>query len=187
MKGRRSDIEGNYDEGFKEAKNAWLKPELSDTIRNLFESDKCNQENSSEFWLCVSALKQFYDEYKVLPVSGVLPDMSADTISYQAIQSLYKSKAEKDLETMTQYLSNIVKVNGSGAKPSPEYVALFCKNANFICSVATRSIAEEYEKKTDNGDLISLYFSFIYFLFLLILYFKTLLLMMICMELLNGI
>ena len=170
MKGRRSDSEANFYEGFKEAKNAWLKPELPETVRKLFESDKCNQENSSEFWLCVSALKQFYNEHKVLPVSGVLPDMSADTISYQAIQSLYKDKAKKDLEKMTQYLSSIVKVNGSGAKPSPEYVALFCKNANFICSVATRSIAEEYEKKTDNGDLISLYFLFHVFFFFCIIF-----------------
>lgn len=85
---RRSDDEANFSEAFAEAKNAWLTPEIPEWIQELFDSEKCTQQNANEFWLCVLALKQFVDENKKLPLSGTLPDMSSATETYQKIQSL---------------------------------------------------------------------------------------------------
>ena len=88
LQGRRIENEQNYHEASTEVKNAYLLPEVPEWVEELLQSEKCTEQEASPFWLCVLALKQFVDKHKVLPLSGSLPDMSSDTLSYQTIQKL---------------------------------------------------------------------------------------------------
>eukprot|EP00339_Tiarina_fusa_P013613 CAMPEP_0117006030 /NCGR_PEP_ID=MMETSP0472-20121206/6410_1 /TAXON_ID=693140 ORGANISM="Tiarina fusus, Strain LIS" /NCGR_SAMPLE_ID=MMETSP0472 /ASSEMBLY_ACC=CAM_ASM_000603 /LENGTH=422 /DNA_ID=CAMNT_0004707391 /DNA_START=149 /DNA_END=1417 /DNA_ORIENTATION=+ len=152
VEGRRSDEEGNYAEAITEVKNAWLLPEIPEWIEELISSEKCTNQNATTFWLCILALKQFIDDHKALPLSGSLPDMSSDTVSYQTIQSLYKDKANEDYNAMSHYVDNVCKISGKPRSDiSEEYLRLVCKNAQFLRCVATRSMAQEFELSADNG------------------------------------
>ena len=156
MSKRRSDEEANFEEACSEAKNAWIDPTIPDTVQALFQSPACTQENASDFWVCVLALRQFAEKHKCLPLSGTLPDMNSDTQSYQAIQSLYRDKAQRDQEEVTQYINDVLRLSGRTSHTlSDDYIRLVCKNAHHLCVVETRSLAQEMEPSADNGLRIS--------------------------------
>jgi len=156
MAKRWSDEEANFGEAATEAKNAWIEPEIPESVQALFQSTKCTQENASEFWVCVLALRQFAEKHKCLPLSGSLPDMNSDTQSYQAIQSLYREKAQRDMEEVTQYVNDVLRLSGGSARAlSEEYIRLVCKNAHYLCAVETRSLAQEMEGCAENGERIN--------------------------------
>lgn len=50
------------------------------SLKEIFD-DSCTNvdEQSSDFWIAVSALKRFFQEEGTLPLNGALPDMTATT------------------------------------------------------------------------------------------------------------
>lgn len=60
-------------------------------VRQLITDAKCTNltADSTDFWLLTSALAEFIDETGVLPLSGVLPDMTSDSARYAKLSSAF--------------------------------------------------------------------------------------------------
>jgi amyloid beta precursor protein binding protein 1 len=63
---------------------------LPDNLVNVFANvDKEDRSNNQSFWLFVEALQVFYQDFKRLPLSGVVPDMISTTENYLTLQRIY--------------------------------------------------------------------------------------------------
>jgi hypothetical protein len=62
--------------------DAFISPHL------YFFSTSSSPLQSSNFWVLSCALREFVDEHGVLPVSGTIPDMEADSEGYIALQQV---------------------------------------------------------------------------------------------------
>lgn len=159
---RTNNPEGG-EENFGEAAAAVLKSvnpfTLRSTLREIFEMDECKnlKQESADFWVIASALSEFYQKHQVLPLPGSLPDMKALSEDYVALQSLYKAKAKKDVEEVTEIVRRIESQLGSRLAPIPEKeIEVFCKNAAHVKVVRGRDIPQlddAYSQKTVRSNL----------------------------------
>lgn len=96
---------------------------------------------SDIFWKSSKAVKTFIDEYGVPPLTGIFPDMTADTDSFITLQKLYQAKSQQDLENVKQKLAAI---KGSSLNQAEvEFVTLFCKNLLMLEVTRFKSLQEE--------------------------------------------
>uniref|UniRef100_M4C0D9 NEDD8-activating enzyme E1 regulatory subunit n=1 Tax=Hyaloperonospora arabidopsidis (strain Emoy2) TaxID=559515 RepID=M4C0D9_HYAAE len=102
---------------------------------------------TQEFWLLASALADFVElNDGMLPVTGVVPDMTTSTESYVALQELYVTKAKEDAIKVHEILYKRLRdLKLPNDMISYESVAAFCKDSPSIGMLATRSVAQEYE------------------------------------------
>ncbi|EGF82558.1 hypothetical protein BATDEDRAFT_36669 [Batrachochytrium dendrobatidis JAM81] len=110
--------------------------------------------NSSDFWILVAALKRFINAEGngQLPVSGVVPDMKADTESFVKLQQIYRSKAREDQAQLRVHLDAILTMLGRVPESiCNDQVELFCKNASSLHVMRYRSIEQEYTDKYSEG------------------------------------
>ncbi|KAF3490859.1 NEDD8-activating enzyme E1 regulatory subunit [Arthroderma uncinatum] len=137
------------EENFDEAVAAVLKSvgpySLSSDLRAVFEMDHCSQltSNSASFWIIASAIKEFYNKHAVLPLSGSLPDMKAQSADYIWLQNIYKSKARTDAAEVVATVRKLEDKlrGGSGeATISEKEIETFCKNAAHIKVIRGRDI-----------------------------------------------
>ncbi|VDK46465.1 unnamed protein product [Anisakis simplex] len=144
------------EENFIEGRNALARSMRSTTIpsnvHELFKNERCERlDESSSFWLLVSALKRFVLSEKVMPVTGQLPDMVSDSQRYIAIASLYRKYANSHAEKVFGYLQEILKERGL----SRDLIAFsecefFCRNASMISVQHGTTISQEIESKLEN-------------------------------------
>eukprot|EP00178_Gracilaria_changii_P027573 TRINITY_DN88_c0_g1_i5.p2 TRINITY_DN88_c0_g1~~TRINITY_DN88_c0_g1_i5.p2 ORF type:complete len:683 (-),score=139.36 TRINITY_DN88_c0_g1_i5:9008-10849(-) len=97
----------------------------------------------ARFWLLAAALRQFVHEAGRLPVRGSLPDMTADTESFIALQRLYTDKARSDADRVLHFVQRIAEERAVELDVDEAFVRSFCKNAHSIRVLSTRSISEE--------------------------------------------
>lgn len=97
-----------------------------------------------EFWICVVAVKSFVEMYDRLPVSGSLPDMTADTLSYIVLQKLYKEQANADALVVLQQAVRFAN-DYHHALPIPDRrtVETFCRTVRNIRVTSSRTIVQE--------------------------------------------
>lgn len=77
----------------------------------------------------------------VLPLSGTLDDMTADSQSYIALQNLYRNKALSDAEIVTTYVEEILKKKSlPETHISREYIESFSKNTRFLRLIRTSPV-----------------------------------------------
>lgn len=94
-----ADKELNFDEAAKNAFYVHQPAKLPDSVQDIFELAKIDDKNEKDpFWVCCAALKRFYDANKRLPVSGTVPDMTASTDAFLAMQKVYFDKSVQDLK-----------------------------------------------------------------------------------------
>jgi NEDD8-activating enzyme E1 regulatory subunit len=74
----------NFPEAVQNASECFKTNNLQQNVSNVFS--KLNETQTSTFWLCAAALKQFYEQEGRLPVAGVVPDMVSTTDFYLALQ-----------------------------------------------------------------------------------------------------
>lgn len=140
--------EENYDEAARAVLKSLNPFTLRSTLREIFEMDQCKtlKQDSNNFWLIASAISAFYQKHGVLPLPGSLPDMKALSADYIALQSVYRTKAKRDLEEVTQKVREI-ESNLSRADPIPEKeIEIFCKNAAHIKVLRGRGIPQIVNK-----------------------------------------
>lgn len=70
----------NFPEAEQNAIECYKTDEMKHHIKAVF--DRLNGTQTSTFWLCVAALKQFFETEGRLPLSGTLPDMVSTTDYY---------------------------------------------------------------------------------------------------------
>ncbi|KAI0565934.1 NEDD8-activating enzyme E1 regulatory subunit APP-BP1 [Gracilaria domingensis] len=97
----------------------------------------------ARFWLLAAALRQFVQEGARLPVRGSLPDMTADTESYIALQRIYSDKADNDAKRVFHFVQRIAEERAIDIDIDEAFVKSFCKNVHSIHVLSTKSIKEE--------------------------------------------
>ena len=132
----RSGIRGPEDEeNYGEAMAAVLKtitpPSIGSGCRDMFAMPQCRDvtNTTNHFWMIASAVKQFYDNHKVLPLPGSLPDMKAKSADYIKLQNIYKAKARADV---AEVWNTIRDIPGEGIWVPFSEVEAFCKNASHV-------------------------------------------------------
>jgi len=107
---RRSDDQMNFSEALENVHLAFPQIDL----------DLGRVEGSGEFWAMKRTVAEFVRKYSCLPLSGALPDMTADTNTFLKLQAIYRDQAQVELKLVKELLEEEV---------SDEYVEYFCKFA----------------------------------------------------------
>jgi amyloid beta precursor protein binding protein 1 len=142
---RRDNAEGG-EENFDEAVAAVMKtinaPSLRSNVRDMFELGECINptKDSANFWVIASAIKTFYEKEGVLPLPGSVPDMKAQSADYIQLQTIYKSKARRDVMEVTAIVRDIEKRLERDAPIPDQEIEAFCKNAAHIKIIHGSSI-----------------------------------------------
>eukprot|EP01063_Lacrimia_lanifica_P040509 TRINITY_DN9197_c0_g1_i3.p2 TRINITY_DN9197_c0_g1~~TRINITY_DN9197_c0_g1_i3.p2 ORF type:complete len:560 (+),score=210.53 TRINITY_DN9197_c0_g1_i3:47-1681(+) len=139
------------EENFNEASNAintFLPQALPAALDKLFAAVDAEPLSScvrrDDFWILLRALRAFHEVHGVLPVTGVLPDMTSTTQSYTALRDVYTKEAEQNAAWVRDKALELAGACGvATAALTPERAAAFCRNARNLRVVVTARIAEE--------------------------------------------
>ncbi|PWY91715.1 hypothetical protein BO94DRAFT_544439 [Aspergillus sclerotioniger CBS 115572] len=143
---RTSNPEGgeeNYDEAVAAVLKSLNPFTLRSSIREIFEMEECRRPSpdSADFWVIAAAVREFHQRHSVLPLPGSLPDMKAQSSDYVSLQNIYKSKARKDIEEVTEIVRSVeVQLGSRPIQVSDKDIEVFCKNAAHIKVVHGRDI-----------------------------------------------
>jgi len=111
---------------------------------------------SPNFWILVNALAGFVAQHKVLPLSGVLPDMKSTTASYIALQRVYRAKAMDDLAEVSRAVDvALAQLGRPSSSISAEERALFCANAYHVCVDRYTSLADEFAPRASTTQAVA--------------------------------
>jgi NEDD8-activating enzyme E1 regulatory subunit len=114
-------------------------------------------DEASTFWLHVAAVRSFAAANDgQLPVAGVVPDLTADTTSYVALQRLYAAKAEADAVEVLQHASRVAEQRGEGCSCDEQSVKDFCRRLAGVRVMRYRSIEDELKRPGTSDVLESL-------------------------------
>ncbi|KAG0141324.1 hypothetical protein CROQUDRAFT_663990 [Cronartium quercuum f. sp. fusiforme G11] len=157
MAEKRNADEDNFDEAVGMIWKACKPTVVPNSIQALFLESSCATISpaSTPFWILVRTLREFVQTHDHLPLTGALPDMKADTTSYVTLQTIYRQKAQEDLQAFAVILREFLNLNQS-LNPdalSEQAVQTFVKHAGFLKLIRGRSLAQE--RAGPNG-LISL-------------------------------
>ncbi|KPJ20078.1 NEDD8-activating enzyme E1 regulatory subunit [Papilio machaon] len=140
--------EENFEEALRAVNTALIPTFLPVKIQELLYSSSAINltKESSPFWILCSALRTFVEaEGKgKLPVRGTLPDMTASTDHYVALQNIYRNQAAIDSEIVYRKVQEIVTQLHCDHISESE-VKLFCRHAHDLHLIKGSSIVGEYQ------------------------------------------
>uniref|UniRef100_A0A2P2I2D0 NEDD8-activating enzyme E1 regulatory subunit n=2 Tax=Hirondellea gigas TaxID=1518452 RepID=A0A2P2I2D0_9CRUS len=161
-----SDFEENFEEAMKAVNTCLSGCSVPSSLEELFSLVPSPLTPSTPpFWLALAGLQTFVTSNKRLPVTGALPDMTADSVSYIKLQNIYREQAAQDceavlrhsLDTSQQVSSCGVRSAYSDCKPlsdkgsnvgvTESLVKNVCRNAAHLRVLRGTSIAQEYSHK----------------------------------------
>ncbi|KAF9938994.1 NEDD8-activating enzyme E1 regulatory subunit [Mortierella alpina] len=153
----RSGMRSGDDENFDEAINSVLRScqptAVPSSIKELFADSKCVNltSESANFWILTRAVKDFVNNNEksggLLPLSGTIPDMKAQTDSYVTLQSIYKSKAKHDVQEVSKIVEHLLESLGlASGSISLQEIESFCKYSAFLKVIRYRSLEQEYNQ-----------------------------------------
>ena len=132
----RSHDQENVREALAAAHKAWAPVGVPADVRALLDDPavaaavSAPSSSTPDFWLLCAALKAFVAANGALPLEGTIPDMTATTDSYIALQRLYAARAQADVAAVEGHLAALLRAGGRVAGAIPhDAVRLFCKNA----------------------------------------------------------
>ncbi|CEQ39396.1 SPOSA6832_00915, partial [Sporobolomyces salmonicolor] len=116
---------------------------------------------SSNFWLLLHAVRSFTthpsNPSALLPLSGALPDMKADSKNYVSLQALYRAKAREDLGVVQTLLGELMdRLGVERSRVSEGEVETFVKHSAWLKVVRGRSLRQEHEDNALKGQIESL-------------------------------
>lgn len=152
----------NFIEAAENAYKAYVPPQVPEEVAPVLAAAKAHTDSletlektkeTREFWLLARALAEFVNQNDgMLPVTGVVPDMTASTEAYVALQELYVTKAKEDATKVHELLRQRLQALQLPADTvSFDAVAAFCKNAPSIGMLETRSVAQELKQADLSG------------------------------------
>eukprot|EP00892_Ulva_mutabilis_P000800 jgi/Ulvmu1/10720/UM068_0005.1 len=129
--------EENFTEAVRQAHTAWMQPTVPKHVLELFLDESCTHltASSSSFWILVAALKSFTENEGdgALPLEGSIPDMTATTDLFLALQRVYRARADAHCAAVLAHAHAALKALGrSAGEVKPEDVRLFCRNARHL-------------------------------------------------------
>ncbi|KAI1313843.1 NEDD8-activating enzyme E1 regulatory subunit [Mortierella claussenii] len=151
--GMRSADDENFDEAINSVLRSCQPTVVPSNIKELFNDAKCLNltAESANFWILTRAVKDFVsDQTKsagLLPLSGTIPDMKAQTDSYVTLQSIYKAKAKEDVQNVSKNVEALLEPLGRApGSISLQEIESFCKYSAFLKVIRYRSLEEEYSQ-----------------------------------------
>ncbi|KAI9596629.1 NEDD8-activating enzyme E1 regulatory subunit [Syncephalis fuscata] len=148
--GMRSSNDENFEEAIAAVLRSCAEPKIPSEIQKLFKDSACEQlsPQSSNFWILLRAVRDFTESTEgagLLPLSGVLPDMKADTERYVALQQIYRQKAQSDYQAVQRYARHyLTQLNLPIEQIDNEEILTFCKHSAFLQVIRYRSLSDEY-------------------------------------------
>lgn len=151
--------EDNFDEAINRVNTALVPSKVPSDVLTLFEDNRCINMNteSKSFWIMLNAVKQFVNnEGKgLLPLRGSIPDMTADSERYIALQNCYLNQAERDITAVKVHLHKILhNIEKSPDLITDQELKHFCKNVAFVKLIRCTSLEDEYNPATFKSDNI---------------------------------
>lgn len=151
IRAKMSADEENFEEAIKAVNSSFGGGYPSSTVKEILQDDFCININkeSNAFWILSRALRDFVENEGggLLPLPGVLPDMTADTASYINLQNVYRSQSVHDAEIVYRRARQLLKeLNKPNDLITEKDVRLFCREAANIAIVRGTKMADEYDK-----------------------------------------
>eukprot|EP00669_Euglena_mutabilis_P004561 TRINITY_DN15899_c0_g1_i1.p1 TRINITY_DN15899_c0_g1~~TRINITY_DN15899_c0_g1_i1.p1 ORF type:complete len:527 (+),score=99.83 TRINITY_DN15899_c0_g1_i1:81-1661(+) len=152
------------EENFEEARLAGSKINPPEVPTRLLELLRCKQTDLDDgstdpFWFCLNALRQFHGQHGRLPLTGKLPDMTATTQWYIALQAVYAGKAQQDIKEMLFCINETIEQLRAKDRPTAEvpteYVTAFCRNVWHVQAVTFRPYYAELDPSTAQSAVIT--------------------------------
>jgi NEDD8-activating enzyme E1 regulatory subunit len=134
---RTNNPEGS-EENFDEAASAVLKsiaePPVSQSCKDMFKlaASKTLGPDTPNFWVIATAVSRFYAKHGLLPLPGSVPDMKATSEAYVALQSIYKSKARRDVAEVVAIVRELERDLARREAIEIAEIEAFCKNAAHV-------------------------------------------------------
>ena len=143
----------NIKEALAAAHKAWAPVGVPAETRAVLEDPavaaaaSANTAAPQDFWVLAAALAAFVaaEGGGSLPLEGSIPDMTASTDAYVALQRIYAARAAADVEAVEVHAASILRVSGrSPSALSRDAVRLFCKNASHLVVQRYAPLAQEF-------------------------------------------
>jgi NEDD8-activating enzyme E1 regulatory subunit len=151
--------EQNFEEALKAAVRAYMPYEIKDELKEVFQNPRCAPDqitgDSSDFWVLATAVKQYVADHDgVLPLPGAIPDMTADTQGYIALQKIYAAQAAQDREVYTKIVEELLTTRAKrpANSISEAHIQLFLSNVNVVRTVHFRALEEEFGQSASPPD-----------------------------------
>lgn len=143
--------EENFEEAIKAVNSSFGGGKPGSAIGEILADDCCLnvRKESNAFWILARALRDFVENegHGLLPLPGVLPDMTADTSSYINLQNVYRAQAAHDAEIVYRRARQLLKeLNKPNDFITEKDVRLFCREAANLAVLRGTKIADEYDK-----------------------------------------
>uniref|UniRef100_W8BRW6 NEDD8-activating enzyme E1 regulatory subunit n=1 Tax=Ceratitis capitata TaxID=7213 RepID=W8BRW6_CERCA len=146
--------EENYEEAIKAVNTSLGGGQVPSSIKTIFDDNACTNLNkqSSPFWIITKAMKEFVenDNNGLLPLPGVLPDMTADTEPYIKLQNMYRQQALHDADNVYRKCQKYLKeLSLPEDTISEKTVRLFCREASGLAVIRGTKISDENAKSSN--------------------------------------
>ncbi|EEB19276.1 NEDD8-activating enzyme E1 regulatory subunit, putative [Pediculus humanus corporis] len=146
------EVEENFEEAIRGINSAVIPTIVPSSIKQILDDDACINltSKSKPFWVLAKALRDFIENEGngCLPLRGSLPDMTANTFSYIALQQIYHTQAAKDADIVFRRVQQLLReLNQSPDTISEADTKLFCKHASELQLVRGTCITDEYQGK----------------------------------------
>ncbi|XP_014242902.1 NEDD8-activating enzyme E1 regulatory subunit isoform X2 [Cimex lectularius] len=154
------EAEENFEEAIRAVNFAIATTKIPSNVQNILNDDSCINltSKSKPFWILAKALKDFIENEGngCLPLRGSLPDMTAETKRYIALQQIYLQEANRCAELVHRRVQQLLHQVGQPIDLIKESeTKQFCKYASDIAVIRGSKIADEYDSKLINTHLIS--------------------------------
>jgi len=140
--------EENFQEALKNAFYAYEPYTIPSEVQAVLDDPRAVNPSvtSSSFWIIAHALREFVkNEGKgKLPLKGSIPDMHTETHTYIALQTVYKERAEQDVQAVLRRVRDtLTRLGQSATSISEDEVRLMCKNALTLRVIRFRTLKDE--------------------------------------------
>lgn len=127
---------------------------IPSSLKSIF--DNINNQSTLE-WHAARGLRDFYDEFGVLPLSGVIPDMESQTDQYIKLKEIFNEKHQKD----KQILSSMI-LKYTGEIVDGNFLSSFTKNCKFMTCINGSKLKTKINKTIlkENSKALPIYLSF---------------------------
>jgi len=111
----------------------------------------------SSFWILARAVREFVEKEGdgLLPLRGTLPDMTADSDRYIALQRIYKQQAAHHIANVTHHMHSILQQDDVEIHVREQEVHAFCRNAASLRVLRYRSLESEYSSSESKPESLS--------------------------------
>ncbi|XP_047098268.1 NEDD8-activating enzyme E1 regulatory subunit [Schistocerca piceifrons] len=155
------ELEENFEEAVKAVNYAVTSTAVPSSVREILDDDACINltSKSKPFWIMAKAVRDYIDNegQGCLPLRGTLPDMTAETERYIALQQVYHSEAAKDADVVFRRVQQLLhQLNQPADTITEKDVKTFCKHASNLHLLRGTRIADEYDPKTNNAHNIAM-------------------------------